>query len=205
DPGTLLVPDRAAYAGQVPRLFSASLRENLLLGWSVGDEAVRHAIELAALDEDLAAMPDGLSTVVGPRGVRLSGGQAQRATAARALVRRPDLLVVDDLSSALDVTTERLLWDRLAGAATSGRGPGTVLVVSHRRAALERADQVVVLDRGYVVGTGPLPDLLRTCPEMRRLWREELLEEAEEAEEAEDAGVPPALPGGAGRYAGRSR
>ena len=70
---------------------------------------------------------------------------------------------------------------------------------------------MVVLDRGYVVGTGPLPDLLRTCPEMRRLWREELLEEAEEAEEAEDAedaedaGVPPALPGGAGRYAGRSR
>ncbi|HEY8451624.1 MAG: ABC transporter ATP-binding protein [Micromonosporaceae bacterium] len=195
DPGTFLVPDRAAYAGQVPRLFSESLRENLLLGWPVDDEALRHAIELAALDEDLAAMPDGLSTVVGPRGVRLSGGQVQRATAARALVRRPDLLVVDDLSSALDVTTEKLLWDRIAGAAASGTGPGTLLVVSHRKAALERADQVVVLDRGYVVGTGPLPELLRTCPEMRRLWREELLQEAEEAR---DAAAPPSPAGGPG-------
>lgn len=201
DPGTFLVPDRVAYAGQVPRLFSESLRENLLLGWPVDDEALRHAIKLAALEEDLAAMPDGLSTVVGPRGVRLSGGQVQRATAARALVRRPDLLVVDDLSSALDVTTEKLLWDRIADAAADGTGPGTVLVVSHRRAALERADQVVVLDRGYVVGTGPLPDLLRTCPEMRRLWREELLEEAEEGE---DTTARPALPGGAGRRAERS-
>jgi ATP-binding cassette subfamily B protein len=104
----------------------------------------------------------------------------QRATAARALVRSPDLLVVDDLSSALDVETERLLWERIAAAAKEGRGPETVLVVSHRRAALERADQVVVLDRGTVVGAGSLPDLLETCPEMRRLWSEELVVEAEE-------------------------
>jgi ATP-binding cassette subfamily B protein len=125
-------------------------------------------------------MPEGLDTVVGPRGVRLSGGQVQRATAARALVRAPDLLVVDDLSSALDVETERLLWDRIADAARAGDGPSTLLVVSHRRAALERADQVVVLDRGRVVGAGPLPAVLRTCPEMRRLWSEELVVEAEE-------------------------
>ena len=180
DPGTFLVPDRIAYAGQVPRLFSASLRENLLLGWPAGPGGLDRALRLAALDRDLAQMPDGLDTVVGPRGVRLSGGQVQRATAARALVRSPDLLVVDDLSSALDVETERLLWDRIADAARAGDGPATLLVVSHRRAALERADQVVVLDRGRVVGAGPLPDLLRTCPEMRRLWSEELVVEAEE-------------------------
>jgi ATP-binding cassette subfamily B protein len=180
DPGTFLVPDRVAYAAQVPRLFSASLRENLRLGWPAGAEALARAVELAALERDLSTMPEGLDTVVGPRGVRLSGGQVQRATAARALVRAPELLVVDDLSSALDVETERLLWERLAEAARDGRGPATLLVVSHRRAALERADQVVVLDRGRVVGAGPLPELLRTCPELRRLWSEELVVEAEE-------------------------
>jgi ATP-binding cassette, subfamily B, bacterial len=180
DPGTFLVPDRVAYAGQVPRLFSATLRENLLLGWPVDDHDLTAALTLATFEEDLAAMPDGLHTVVGPRGVRLSGGQVQRATAARALVRTPDLLVVDDLSSALDVETEQLLWDRIGAAAGTPHGPAALLVVSHRRAALERADQVVVLDRGVVVGTGPLPALLRTCPEMRRLWSEELLVEAEE-------------------------
>ncbi|WP_020574098.1 ABC transporter ATP-binding protein [Actinopolymorpha alba] len=180
DPGTFLVPDRAAYAGQVPRLFSESLRENLLMGWPVDDPALDRALELAALEQDLAEMPEGLDTVVGPRGVRLSGGQVQRATAARALVRSPELLVVDDLSSALDVETEQLLWDRIADAAKDGRGPATLLVVSHRRAALERADQIVVLDRGRVVGTGSLPELLRTCTEMRRLWDEELVVEAEE-------------------------
>jgi ATP-binding cassette, subfamily B, bacterial len=182
DPGTFLVPDRVAYAGQVPRLFSDTLRENLLLGWPVDDERLGRALELAALEQDLAQMPGALDTVVGPRGVRLSGGQVQRAVAARALVRMPDLLVVDDLSSALDVETEQALWDRIASAAKDGRGPATLLVVSHRRAALERADQVVVLDRGEVVGAGPLTDLLRTCPEMRRLWQEELLVEAEEHE-----------------------
>lgn len=172
DPGTFLVPARAAYAGQVPRLFSESLRENLLLGLPADDDELARALELAAFEDDLAAMPGGLETVVGPRGVRLSGGQVQRATAARALVRDPDLLVVDDVSSALDVQTENLLWRRVAE-----RGPATVLVVSHRRAALERADQVVVLDRGRVAGRGTLAELLRTCPEMRRLWEGEPVEE----------------------------
>ncbi|MEU1388848.1 MULTISPECIES: ABC transporter ATP-binding protein [unclassified Nonomuraea] len=172
DPGAFLVPGRAAYASQIPRLFSETLRENLLLGLPAGDADLARALELAAFEDDLAAMPDGLETVVGPRGVRLSGGQVQRATAARALVRAPDLLVVDDVSSALDVGTENLLWERIAR-----HGPATLLVVSSRRAALERADQVVVLDRGRVAGRGPLGELLRTCPEMRRLWNGEPIEE----------------------------
>jgi ATP-binding cassette subfamily B protein len=189
DPGTFLVPDRVAYAGQVPRLFSETLAENLLLGWPADAARLERALELAALEQDLAQMPDGLATVVGPRGVRLSGGQVQRATAARALVRSPDLLVVDDLSSALDVATEQLLWERIAQAARDGHGPATLLVVSHRRAALERADRVVVLDRGTVVDAGPLDELLRTCPEMRRLWHEELLVEAEEGADSQPATV----------------
>src|SRR3954470_5369411 len=93
--------------------------------------------------------------MVGPRGVRLGGGQMQRAAAARMFVRQPELLVFDDLSSALDVETERLLWERLAG-----RPDLTCLVVSHHRAALERADQIIVLEDGRVVEANLAPKLV---------------------------------------------
>ena len=84
--------------------------------------------------------------MIGPRGLRLSGGQVQRTGAARALVRRPHLLVVDDLSSALDVQTETTLWERLHADTTAA-----VLMVSHRPLVLDMADRVVTLDRGRVV------------------------------------------------------
>jgi ATP-binding cassette subfamily B protein len=141
DPATFLVPPRIAYLPQVPRLFSESLAATVLLGLPEHD--LDEALWLACLDEDLARMPDGPGTVIGPRGLRLSGGQIQRTGAARALVRRPELLVVDDLSSALDVETEALLWERLAA-----NGLRTSLLVSHRPSVLERADRVVVLDHG---------------------------------------------------------
>lgn len=150
DAGLELVPPRAAYAAQVPRLWSASLQENLRLGWLADDDDLAEALRLARLDDDVTDMIDGLDTLVGPRGVRLSGGQLQRALTARALVRRPELLVVDDVSSALDVETERALWDGL----TCGDGPGlpsALLVVSHRPAVLERADRVVVLSGGRIL------------------------------------------------------
>ncbi|HEX6420342.1 MAG TPA: ABC transporter ATP-binding protein [Acidimicrobiales bacterium] len=143
DPSTVLVPPRAAYLPQVPRLFSEPLADTILLGEGGGD--LEHALWLTCLDEDLATMPDGAGTVIGPRGLRLSGGQIQRAGAARALVRRPELLVVDDLSSALDVHTEARLWERVAGG-----GFETALLVSHRPGVLDRADRVVVLEAGRV-------------------------------------------------------
>lgn len=147
DPSTVMVPPRAAYLPQVPRLFSEPLADTVLLGAHAG--GLDHALWLTCLDEDLATMPDGAATLIGPRGLRLSGGQIQRAGAARALVRRPQLLVVDDLSSALDVDTEARLWDRVAGG-----GFETALLVSHRPHVLDRADRVVVLDRGRVIETG---------------------------------------------------
>lgn len=171
DPGSFLVPPRVAYASQTPRLFSATLRENVLLGWT--DDRLRQALRLAALTEDIDGMADGLDTMIGPRGVRLSGGQLQRTAAARAIVRTPDLLVVDDLSSALDVETEAHQWQRLTAEAAAATDPLTVLAVSHRRAALAQATDIIVLDQGRVVGHGPLDQLLDTCAELRRLWSEE--------------------------------
>ncbi len=142
DPAQVLVPPRAAYLAQVPRLFSEPLADAILLG--VDHRGLDEAVRLACLDDDVAWMPEGLGTVVGAKGVRLSGGQIQRTAAARAFVRRPELLVIDDLSSALDVETEARLWSQLLEGATAS----TLLVVSHRPGVIERADQVVVLERG---------------------------------------------------------
>jgi ATP-binding cassette subfamily B protein len=105
------------------------------------------ALRLAVLDDDVAEMADGLDTILGPRGVRLSGGQLQRAAAARALLRDTDLLVVDDPSSALDVETEEVMWSRLLE-----RSRRALLIVSNRREVIDRADQVLVLGDGAVAG-----------------------------------------------------
>jgi ATP-binding cassette, subfamily B, bacterial len=139
DRAAFFVPPQSAYVAQVPRLFAESLADNLRLGHSVSDDQLTESIRLAAFDEDLADLPDGLTTMVGARGVRLSGGQAQRAAGARALAHRPELLVLDDLTSALDVETEKILWERLAAAGY------TVIAASNRPVALARADQVIAL------------------------------------------------------------
>jgi ATP-binding cassette, subfamily B, bacterial len=208
DPAAFFRPPRVAYTSQVPRLFSQTLRENILMGLPEDRVDLPGAIRLSVLEQDVADLEKGLDTLVGPRGVRLSGGQVQRAAAARMLVRAPDLLVFDDLSSALDVETERLLWDRLLergkdkgervkwedekdkdeGEAIKEKTnrmqlsltspfilhPSSFLVVSHRKAALQRADRIVVLKDGQVEAEGKLSDLLETCAEMRRIWSGEL-------------------------------
>ncbi|MCB0138955.1 MAG: ABC transporter ATP-binding protein [Caldilineaceae bacterium] len=113
EPATFFTPPRSAYTPQTPQLVSASLKENLLLGLDEGEVDLASALYQAVLEDDLAQMADGLETPIGSKGVRLSGGQVQRTAAARMFVRQPELIVVDDLSSALDVETEKKLWERL--------------------------------------------------------------------------------------------
>ena len=113
EPNRFFIPPRAAYTPQVPRLFSETLRDNILMGQPKTNGDVHRALHTAVFEQDLETMEKGLDTMVGPRGVRLSGGQVQRTSAARMFVTDAELLVFDDLSSALDVETERVLWKRI--------------------------------------------------------------------------------------------
>ena len=143
-----------------------SLRDNLLLGHQVDEDDLQRAVSTATMQRDIDEMLNGFETLVGPRGVRLSGGQLQRSAAARMLVRSPELLVFDDLSSALDVETESLLWAGLL----ENYGNSTALVVSHRRPALQRADLVLVMDGGSVVDRGTADELLGRSQLFNELW-----------------------------------
>jgi len=167
NPGWFFVPPRTAYTPQAPQLFSGTVKENILLGLPAGQNELDYAVDTSLLRRDLGLLDNGLDTLIGSRGVKLSGGQVQRTAIARMLVRRPQVLIFDDLSSALDIETERKLWANLF----SIRAEVSCLAVSHRRSALRHADHIIVLKDGKVEAEGSLSVLLKISAEMQQLWQ----------------------------------
>jgi ABC-type multidrug transport system fused ATPase/permease subunit len=155
----------ASLVPQSAFLFDDTIRGNITLGAELADELVWNALRVAQAERFVQALPDGLDTRIGERGTTLSGGQRQRLALARALVRRPRLLVLDDATSAVDPQVEQRI---LAGLRESGPA-STVVVVAYRRATIALADEVVFLDQGRVTARGSHEDLLAASPGYRDL------------------------------------
>jgi ABC-type multidrug transport system fused ATPase/permease subunit len=157
--------DAVAVVPQTAFLFDDTVRGNVTLGADLPDEEVWRALRAAQADGFVAGLPHGLDSRLGERGTSLSGGQRQRISLARALVRRPRLLVLDDATSAVDPEVEARI---LATLREQGEG-ATLVVVAYRKATIALADEVVHLDGGRIVARGPHDELLRTSPEYARL------------------------------------
>jgi len=147
---------RVTLVPQSAFLFSESIAENV--GFGAEEAKVREALMAAAFSQDLTALPEGLGTVVGERGIVLSGGQRQRVALARGLMQKGEVLLLDDVLSAVDHRTEQELIRTLE--ARSKGGMATTIIVSHRMSVLEKTDIVLVLDEGRLVAAGPHQTLL---------------------------------------------
>jgi ATP-binding cassette subfamily B protein len=181
----------SSVASLVPQstfLFDDTVRGNLTLGADVSDEDVWAALRVAQGDGFVAALPQALDTVVGERGTTLSGGQRQRLALARAVVRRPRLLVLDDATSSVDPSVEQRI---LAGLRDAGL-PSTVVVVAYRRATIALADEVVFVEDGQVAARGPHEELLRTSTGYQDLVHAYERAEAQRQADALEASEAPA-------------
>ena len=155
-------------------LFSESIAENIRFGREGANvDEVAESADLAGLTGDVATFPQGLETVIGERGITLSGGQKQRTAIARALVRNPTILILDDALSAVDTATE----ERILRALREIRKGRTVLIVSHRVSSVKDADHIIVLDDGRIVERGTHETLLAHDGYYADLYRRQTLEE----------------------------
>ncbi|MGG1396433.1 ABC transporter transmembrane domain-containing protein [Bacillus salipaludis] len=149
------------WIGYVPQdhiLFSRSLKENILFGnKEANDLDLEEAIELAAFQKDLQMLPDGLNTLVGEKGVALSGGQKQRISIARALIKKPEILILDDSLSAVDAKTEKKIIENIRKV----RQDKTTIITTHRMSAVQHADHIIVLAEGSIVEEGSHEQLMQ--------------------------------------------
>lgn len=157
DKGDLLPLRKAiSYVPQDPYLFNGSIKDNLLLVKSeASDDEIWEALQFASADEFVKRLPNGLDTIIGDRGIRLSGGERQRIVLARAIIRKPALLVLDEATSALDTKNERIIQDSLDKL----KGRMTIIIVAHRLSTIRNANQVLVLDKGRIIQAGGFQQL----------------------------------------------
>lgn len=160
---------RLAVVPQRPFLFSDTISSNVALESDADQARIEKAVGAAALAPDIEALKDGMATVVGERGIMLSGGQRQRVALARGLYRQGDVLILDDVLSAVDHATESGLVDTLE-ALSGARGGPTVLIASHRLSALRRTDLVLVMDRGRLIDVGHHEELIERPGIYRETW-----------------------------------
>ncbi|MGL5675776.1 MAG: ABC transporter ATP-binding protein [Cellulosilyticaceae bacterium] len=165
DKESLLEEGIAAYAPQMPQFFSASIRENLILGKVISDEKILEVLEVCDFLEDLSTFEKGLDQEIGVNGVKLSGGQRQRLAIARMLLVDAKLGVIDDISSALDIKTAKKIWERLFTQEDK-----SYVIISNRREELERAHKIIVMKEGRIESEGTLETLLETSEEMNLIW-----------------------------------
>jgi ATP-binding cassette subfamily B multidrug efflux pump len=166
------------YVPQETFLFSATLGENIAFGVRDATESeIQRAAEIAGLGPDIDGFPDGLKTVVGERGITLSGGQKQRAAIARAVLRSPRILILDDALASVDTATEERILSELSSV-MQGR---TTILISHRVSTIRNADRIFVIEHGEVVAEGPHSALLERGGYYADLYEKQLLEEELEA------------------------
>ncbi len=162
---------------QKAQLFEGTIRSNLIWGNpGATDEELWQALETAQAAEFVRARPGGLDDAIEQGGRNLSGGQRQRLTIARALVRKPDILILDDSASALDFATDAALRRALKALP----GDVTTFIVSQRASSMMHADKILVLDDGALVGVGPHSELLKSCPVYREIYESQFKKEGEQ-------------------------
>ena len=169
--------DHLAYVQQKAWLFSGTIASNLRYGNAdATDEQLMHAADVAQAGDFIRSLPDGLNPCVAQGGTNFSGGQKQRLSIARALVKKPELYIFDDSFSALDFKTDAALRKALAKETQDA----AVLIIAQRVSTIQHADQIVVLNEGQMVGLGKHEELLQTCPVYREIY-ESQTKEAQEA------------------------
>ena len=169
--------DHLAYVQQKAWLFSGTIASNLRYGNAdATDEQLMHAADVAQAGDFIRSLPDGLNPFVAQGGTNFSGGQKQRLSIARALVKKPELYIFDDSFSALDFKTDAALRKALAKETQDA----AVLIIAQRVSTIQHADQIVVLNEGQMVGLGKHEELLQTCPVYREIY-ESQTKEAQEA------------------------
>ena len=173
------LPKEVAYVSQNAFLFDATVRENVTLESPFTDEEVAQAVRLARAEEFISELADGLETQLGERGTTLSGGQRQRLALARALIRRPRLMILDDATSAVDPSVEA----EILRALKSAELPSTIVVVAYRPSSIRLADEVVYVDQKRILGHGTHDELIASEPGYARLVKA-YEEEAERLREA---------------------